>query len=576
MKKTGIIFAVSIIVLWGMVADAAFKWSADLNQMYAYRIYNDLNNDNNNAVGTRGDIGGNINQKLGQNSGDDEHIFNTLLGVNASWEMVKDTAFTFRVVSQFDWLGTNTSGPRQTSVPGQAVGTNASTGTDALGLSVNQAFLTLNDFNGFPVNFKFGRQNIMLGKGFVMGNRLFGAGPTIYANGVAPTGSNSSDGLNGQDISGTMGNLPLNAIVNGSISMPEISDFKGFDAITFNVHLMPGSPYRLNIDGGFAIVADAFVESQPGDDSVSVIRNVGSDDNETLTFLNVGFKEKKFNAETYFLWNNDPEGAGDQDTEEDSTNSSAITTDRVYTAGVRGDVDLLEDWSVFKKLNVFAEGAYQWGQLGTDTEEAPSMRKRHANAFNFGVDSWLTTAMSPWFGTEFAYFSGMDNKDTELPDDTVGDGNLRSEDWKVWDPQFRGRFFTKIADFLDSVYLTDQMEEGTVGSNIAVKGRLDAGFTNRWLALVKGGFEPMKKTTLGLTVAYINAVMPPQAGRSKAMGAEVDWDLGYEFSSVVNWYFDGGVFLPGAYYVMPDPIGSGNSGPENAYLFRTGFKVNLG
>ncbi len=578
MKKTGILCAVSLsvsFVLWSMNSDAAFKWNADLSQMYSWRAYLDLNDDNNNAVGTRNDTGDSISSTLGQNSGDDEHIFNTLLGINGTWELVKDMAFNFRLVSQFDWLGTNTSGPRQTSVPGQAVGTNSKTGTNALALSMNQAYLTFNDFGGFPINFKLGRQNIVLGKGFVLGNRLFGAGPTIYANGMAPTGSNASGGLNGQDITGTMGNLPLNALSGGSLSMPEISDFTGFDAITFNVHLMPGSPHRLNIDGGYAIVADAFTESSVSDGEAVVRRDVGSADNETLSFLNVSWRDKKWNAESYFLFNNDPEGAGDKNIAEGSSNNGSIETDRIWTWGIRGDADVAQDMGVFKKVNAFAEAALQFGTLGVSTLEAPVGRKRRAQAIDVGADSWLTTALSPWFGAEFVYFSGMDPKSLETPDDTAGNDGVGGEEWGVWDPQFRGKFFTKIADFLDSVYLTDQLEGASVGQNIAVNGRVDAGFTNRWMALLRGGLEPMKKTKLGLTAAYIQAVQPSQFGRSKDLGVEVDWDLGYEWSSALNWFMDGGVFLPGSYYVMPAPTGT-NSRGANAYLIRTGVKINLG
>lgn len=588
-NNNAILFAVSLFVMWSITAEAAFKWGADLNQSFSWKNGWDLNDDGNNAVATRNneDV---ADQYAGKNATDAENFFTTLLGVNGQWDLVKDTAFNFRLAAQFDWLGSNTGGPLQSSVPGfdeesgtAGLGAGPS-GTNPFGLWVNQAVLSFTDFGGFPVNAKLGRQNVWLGKGFVLGNRLFGAGPTIYANGYTPTGSHNAGGRNGQDNSGTSGNLPLNAISGGSLNAPETSDFTGFDGVTFNVHLLDN---KLNLDGGYLLVSNALVQSQPdGGDQARVARNLGTADDETLSFLNLGYKQKSWNAETYFLFNHDREPIGNIQAATDTTKNSDV----IYTFGVRGDADVLSDMSVVKNLNTYAETAYQMGELGAYTQTGASVslddtlaalhRKRKAYAFDLGADLAFTTNLLRTAGLEVAYFSGMNPLDAEGQSGGTTAETIQvqgNSQWQVWDPQFRGKFFTKIADFLDSVYETDTLNLNAPGASEGetVGGRFDAGFTNRMIVLGKFGFEPLKKTTLGLTAAWLQAVQPPQAGASKNLGVEVDWDLGYAFSSVVNWYFDGGVFKPGAYYSMPSS-GTAQAGIMNAYLFRTGFKVNLG
>lgn len=579
MKKYVLILAAGFFVLWGIQSYAAFQWSADLNQDFTWRRGMDLHDDDNNPVATRNNIatGTAID---GKNSGEAEDFFTTLLGINGTWTMVKDTSFSFRVASQFDWLGSNTSGPLQSNVPGDDTGTiHSDNGTNPFSLWINQAHLDFNDFAGFPFSFKLGRQNVWLGKGFVLGNRLFGAGPTLYASGHAPTGSNDvgAGGKNGQDITGTMGNLPLNAITGGSLNAPEKSDFTGFDGVVGNFHFLDN---KLNFDLGYLLVSTALVESQPAAGQ-RIVRNIGTNDNETLTFANLGYKAKKWNFEGYFLYNHDKEPATDR---QDDTVTAGETpteqlTDKIFTLGLRGDFDWLENWGKIKKVNTYLEAAFQRGKLGAAFAEAELGRNRNAQAFNVGLDTWWDTMWSPMVGFEAAWFSGMNPDKLEISDD-ARDAGKGGEVWTAWDPQFRGKFFTKIMDFLDSIYLTDVLSSETAAVNGGVHGRMDAGFTNKFIAQAKTSFKPLKKTNIGLSYSWISAIQPPQTGRRGSMGMELDWDLTYDLSNVTKWYFDGGAFFPGSYYdLMPGKPGDAVRRPQNAinaFMMRTGFKVNLG
>jgi len=577
MKKFIFLFAAFMLVMWGVKAQAAFKWNADASQTFTARAHYDLSNDHNNPTATRGDILASV----GQGSGEWEHFFSTLLGINGTWELVKDTSFNFRVASQFDWLGANTSGPLQSSTPGDSNGANNPFGgTNPFSLWINQIHLDFMDFAGFPVNFKLGRQNIWLGKGFVLGNRLFGAGPTIYAGGMAPTGSfNLSP--NGQAGAANYGNLPLNSIAGGSLNAPETSDYTGFDAAVANVHLLNN---KLNFDFGYVLVSSALTESAAGANNggagtTNNRRDIGANDNETLWFLNAGYKEKTWNTEAYVLFNHDKEPLGDR-----NVNTTAhISSDQIITYGTRGDFDWGQDLWWFKHVNTFAEFALQMGRLGSQETVAQVGRKRNATAFNMGSDFHFSTSYSPSFGLEGVYFSGQDptsiqrtnaNGAGSAPATLVAPNNR----WTAWDPQFRGRFFTKIMDFIDDVYLSDTTNKTGSATSTDTTGRVDAGFTNRLMILARTGFEPMKKTSFGLTYAYAIAAKAPQAGAQKAMGQEIDWDLGYQLSNVTSWFFDGGFFLPGSYYTMLSSIAGGSDakGKSNAMLFRTGFKLNLG
>lgn len=548
-----------------------FKWSADATQTGTYKSYYDLNKDNNNDIATRGTT---TNYAQGVDSGDRVLFFSTLLGMNGEWTLVKDTSVLFRLATQFDWLGSQAGGVEMTSYAGSNQDRRHNVVND-LPFYLNKLYVKFDDFGGFPINFKFGRQNIWLGKGFVLGNRLFGAGPTIYASGYAPSGSNNTTAKNGQINLATAGNLPLsNLASNGSYHAPETSDWTGFDAFTGNVHLMNS---KLNFDFGYALVSGALSEMTGGHRSNgATTRELGTDDDEHLFFFNAGYKEmNKWNAESYLLFNYDKEPVTDVN---DNPATSEKGTDKIFTYGVRADADWGKGMANLSNVNTFAELAYQLGDLGAFSPGAAVGRQRSAFAFNLGSEFKLDTTYSPWFSLEGVFFSGMQPSKIETNDNggTPAAGNIfvgADEKWQVWDPQFRGRFFTKIMDFIDSVYLTDTLAPD--GGANTTAGRIDAGFTNRWIAVAKAGLQPMSKTNFGLAFAYSQAHQPPSVGAEKDLGFEVDWDLSYKMSTATTWWFDGGIFLPGGYYEMPaDAVGS--TGKESAWLLRTGFKLDLG
>ena len=411
MKKFTYFILAGMLFVWSQDAFSAFKWSADASQSFTFRDHFDLNNDGNNAVQTRGLL------TFNGTGADSENFFTTLLGINGQWDLVKDTSLAFRVASQFDWLGTNTAGPAMDAQPGSGspnTGNSALGGLNTFNLMVNQLFLNFNDFAGFPVNLRFGRQNVVLGKGFVLANRLFGAGSTIYGAGIAPSGSNAAAN-NGQNQDANAGNLPLDAISGGSLLSPETSDFTGFDGLTANLHLMNN---KLNLDFGYLLIASALTEADLTNGSGTLAsgqRDLGADDDETLWFANLGYKERKWNAEAYALYNHDREPYGDRNA---AVAGSDYKSDHIWTLGLRGDLDFGTGMWKFKKVNVYGEGAYQLGKLGSGWSQTANQRDRQAAALNVGADAWLDMAYAPMFGLEAIYYSGM-NPDKIEPNDNV-------------------------------------------------------------------------------------------------------------------------------------------------------------
>ena len=120
MKKFISIFAFAFLVLYGAIGSSAVKldYSIDVGQNFNWSRYDDLNNDENNAVATAGDIGGGVTNGTGEStfgnrSGDDRFWFETLLGFNGSASVKgfagSNASLNFRVVSQFDWMGAQTN-----------------------------------------------------------------------------------------------------------------------------------------------------------------------------------------------------------------------------------------------------------------------------------------------------------------------------------------------------------------------------------------------------------------------------------------------------------------------------------
>src|SRR3989338_8396595 len=214
MKKITFLFLVLFVGLWSILASADVKLKYSFSQNATYARHTDLNKmDDNNPIATRGNTTSAL--KRGQNSGDAYSFFSSLLGVNAVWTPLSTTEVMADLVAQFDWHGSNgTTFPNQSASPGQALGTYNGGITSGIGFGFKELNLKFTDFLDFPIDLKVGRQDIKLGRGFVVDSWLVGAGPTPYVNGIGPSGSGTSnaDGVphDGQNTQVNTGNLPIN------------------------------------------------------------------------------------------------------------------------------------------------------------------------------------------------------------------------------------------------------------------------------------------------------------------------------------------------------------------------------
>ena len=574
MRKSLSLFAVLLFGLWVSTGYSEIKvdWGLDFGQSLNLIRGFDLNDDNNNPVATRGDTTG----RRGVGSSERVDWFNTLLALNGDASVKGygggNAGLHFRIASHFDWLGAQTAGPNTNSTPsgGGAVNAYRVDGTNPLGFSINQLYVKFEDFASLPFDATIGRQDIKLGRGFVLGNRVIGAGPTFYAAGIGPSGSQrtaTGGGItrgNGQINSANAGNLPISSSTPGVYHSPD-GDYTGFDAVKLD---FKWKEFYANL--GYILVASAFTQSATGATGAAVHqqRDVGGNDEEALAFMNFGLNTKLFkkpsNLEFYFLGNRDKEPITNK-----SVGGAAHSSwdDQIYTWGLRGDMDFAKLWGA-KNVMVFAELDTQNGTLGTHQTDGVAGRNRNAWAGNAGFHANLDQKRSPHFGIEYVHYSGPENGSIET-DNATPDIPVDRE-WTAWDPQFRSLTHTLIMDWLDLFYLTDKV--GPDG-DVAIAGQIDSPITNRRMVVVSAGCKPTQKldATLRWAWARLNESVS-NSGRTEVfdLGWEIDGLFKYEFSKDIDWNLNFGWFKPGGYYVMPD---AGDK--MDAFTVQTGFKFSI-
>ena len=585
MKKTVLLFVVLFSFAWGIngYSEAKLNYGLDVGQNFYWTKGLDLHDDGNNPVATRGDT----TDTRGIGSGESNQWFETLLALNADASVKGlgggDVGLHLRVASQFDWLGAQTS-TDSNSTPGSTgivgAGNYTNTGTNAFGFNVNQLYVKFNDFAGLPFDFTLGRQNLKLGRGFVLGDRLLGASSTVHASGQAKSGARQGPtgvgtGHNGQVSAGQAGGLPIGSSTPGILNAPEHGDFTGFDAARFDVKY---KDFYANT--GYALIASALTQTATGSVAGSAVRDIGARDDEELLFANVGVATDKFlntpwTTELYVLRNTDREPMTDKNN--GGANSLLGKKDLVRTYGARGDVEFKNVLSWFSSIKPFAEYAIQRGELGSQPTDGALGRNRRATGWDTGVDFKVDAKYSPWFSLETMYFSGPKTGEVE-PDNALQDVAAGTP-WHAWDSQFRSNRPGLIMAYADTLYLTDRAAtDATAGT--PQQGLVDSALTNRWTLLGSVGFKPIEKLDVSLT--YLFARLPEEPSGSptgtttpsKVVGTELDGFFAYKFSKDVTWNLQAGWFDPGNYYRVPTNSGVGDA-DRDAFLVGTGFKFSI-
>lgn len=390
------------------------------------------------------------------------------------------------------------------------------------GISLNRASITLKEFFYEPLTLKIGRQDLIFGRGFIVGPGLL-----RDPNGIFPIPVDNGT-YSYPDLLLVVAGRPI----SGALAR-QYSIFNYYDAIRATLDL---DPWTIDV-----------IYSK-------ILQTGTAHDDEDLAGVNIAYRFDSYNAkmEGYYFYDNDDIflsdlGYGrnitvvfngftglnlDGDTTVPGVGRRVYEKNLVHTIGMRGDIEPLEN------LSLSGEGAFQFGNLADETgpwneSTNGSLLERCRRAWALDLEgnyTWEKAAYKPNLGLGYVFFSG------EKPDNTG--------DFTAWDPMFRGKFFSAIRDF----------QQGTQGdfrqSNIYMtKDEHDsAGSTNSHILFLDAGIKPISDLSLKARYLHFWFAEPPVAGRSREAGDELDTVLGYDFTEDVQFELTGAVFFPGRYY----------------------------
>jgi hypothetical protein len=216
--------------------------------------------------------------------------------------------------------------------------------TNTFDISLDEAYITLKEMLYAPLTLKIGRQNIWLGKGFVVGN----AGLTAWD---------------------TPGNLPN--------TVEEMSDVTAFDAARATLDYDPWT-------------VDLIYSKMEEDNNAQ--NNTFNYDDVDLYVANVGYDFTKYDAEAegYYIYKHDRRSV-------QATNDA----DAVHTIGIRGSL------IPFDNMDVWGEAAFQWGTYANRATGTKADRQAGAiNAG--GTYTFEDVRWTPKVGVEYTWWSGED------------------------------------------------------------------------------------------------------------------------------------------------------------------------
>ncbi len=273
-------------------------------------------------------------------------------------DMTDNVSAVVRLVNQRDW-----NRATKAIMIGTRLNPNGRCGytplDDEFDVAVDLAYVELKDFIYSPLTLTVGRQDIWIGKGFIVG-------------------------ANQQNI----GNVLAND-VGGELTAPEYTAINSFDAAKAVLDYDPWT-----ITGIFAKIEENVV---------------GSSDDVTLYGVNVGYVFDVYKADIEGYWFN----KDDQQVENWAAGDKHGND--VHAVGARTTFDPID------VLTIDVEGAYQFGRyVGTRRQTAE--RERSAYAFDIAAE-WRYLmdkyAWKPKLGGEIIIYSG--NEEEENPDVVSGD-----------------------------------------------------------------------------------------------------------------------------------------------------------
>ena len=409
-------------------------------------------------------------------------------------DLTDNVAAVVRLFNQRDW------GTRTKAI---AAATNTTAGytmnADEMQIGVDLGYIELEEFLYSPLTLRIGRQDLWFGKGFIVGASF-------------------------RDYT-------------GAITANEYTAMTSFDAIRGTLDY---DPWTVDL-----------VYSKIWENAV------GSNDDEDLYGLNVGYLFDVYNAEAEAYWF----VKRDLSVESWGLTSGAGNDNSVQTIGTRGSFVPVEN------ITAAVESAYQFGEfIGSRQQQVT--RRRSAWALDASVESthFQDYAWKPTIAVEYVFYYGHEKVQNE---DATSDCTYTG-----WDMMYRGKFNSAIREFMGVFYLTNQ---DVNNQNTALNPRYpDAANTNQHLVAVTTTLQPTDSLTVDAT--YINFWQqyatyhydPARSGTEanarvkdkKYLGSEVDLTFTWDYTEDVSFGLLTAWFFPGSHYydqsddVATDIVGS--------------------
>ena len=432
---------------------------------------------------------------------DDEGFFLSTVNVQVDADLTDNVSTSVRLLNQRKW-------------------DNGSATQDDVHLE--NAYVTLKEFLYSPLTIIAGRQNLVYGTGFIVGNGRLQDAEGVFA------------------LSDSAGIQP-----NGR----EYSAFNSFDAIRAILDFAP-----LTVEGLIA-----------KNNETGVLTN-----DEDLYGLIVNYKLDRWNAEIepYWFFLDDESGARTV-TVNDSIRSSnaarAYEINRVHTVGLRLAASPVEN------LKLSGEAAHQFGEL-VDTGTAATLAsadfsKRDRSAWGANVYANYTWAQVPWTpatGVGWVFFSG---EESAVERGTSGASLTNQKDnFNAWDSIYRGSFTTYIQDFLGG-------QDASANLYTTADRNDTSAATNRHYLFFDASAKPMQDVTLWgrYTRSWFDEA--PRPDRDKHAGDEVDVKVLYDYTEDVQLSAFGGWFIPGQYY--DDEVNTAARSNDMAWTAGGGAKIKF-
>lgn len=412
--------------------------------------------------------------------------------VEVDADLTDNVQTVIRLVNQRDW----NVDQNKAIVSGTTLAMNGLGGytynPDEYQVAVDLAYVTLKDFIYAPLTLTIGRQDIWLGKGFIIG-------------------------LNQQN-------------PTGSIRAVEYTAINSFDAIKA---VLDYDPWTIT-----ALYANIYTNVIP------------ANDDRNLWGVNVGYKFNQYKAEAegYWFYRQDS-------TIETWVNNKKGNND-TNVLGLRGSVDPI-DW-----VTLAGEGAFQFGNY-VGSRFQFSTRSRQAYALDFSGEVRYFTSKYAWkpkFGAEYILYSGQPAEDGSTSmvgsaDLYNGVGSYASGTYHGWDPMYRGKFDSKIREFVGRYYASSQYPV----RNENLYSCVDSSFMNQNQMIFSGSVQPIDSVLLKANYnlfwnqyAYLQDNSSNPYGRKTLgfIGQELDFQANWDYTEDVSFNILGAYFVPGEVYTV--------------------------